>query len=252
MKRINLILLILLIASIASCRDDNNPVVSFDKPTPEEITIQNCHITQNAAEAFAKANNGEYPRLLTDTTPAGHTIIDFLPGREHLVNPYTGLRTEPRGTVDGGLGEITYLAIVCGGFVSAYYILTYDKETDPCPIYLLTPYTECLFDEENGTVCFGMKLQYYVEKFAENNNGEYPVDIYNDKDLRGETALYSCNCGDNTFTGLYTNPVVGTAGAPGEIGYQPVMENDIAVGFIITMFGATEMLKEFSYIPASE
>lgn len=81
---------------------------------------------------------------------------------------------------------------------------------------------------------------------------ERTVDIYNDKDLRGYTTLQIFCCSDNPFTGLETNSVAGTASAPGEVGYQPVMENDIAVGYIITVFGADEMIKEFSYTPASE
>ena len=155
MKRINIIILILLIASIASCRDDNNPVVSFDKPTPEEITLQNCHIAQEAADAFAEENNGEYAKSLADTSLAGHTLIDLLPGGEYLVNPYTGLKTEPQHPVwPPELGEIQYMPRICLAVTRGYLILTFDynEKEKLCPIYMLSPFSIEFFDEEMATI----------------------------------------------------------------------------------------------------
>jgi hypothetical protein len=254
MKRNITIIFFLLVVSFSGCGDDDNPVISFDRLTPEEITIQNCHITQAAVEAFAKENNGDYALRLTDTTPVGHTIVDFLPGGEYLENPYTGLRTEPQNmSKDPGIGEILYAPTICGSVARGYLILTYDKEVDPCPWYCLNPFNDGYYYEELGTVCKGGMFQYYVEDFAANNNGVYPVDIHNDEDLRGRTALFIFSGGfENIFTELITNPVAGTASAPDEIGYEPVVENEVAVGYIITMFGANEIIREYSYIPAVE
>ena len=248
MNRLNItILIILLITAVTSCIDDNKPVDPFDEPTPEEVTIQNCYITKDAAEEFAEENDGKYAKSLTDTTLAGHTLIDLLPGGKHLLNPYTGLETEPRSNASE-IGEIMYMPRLCVGVAVGYIICTYDNEGKW--LYNLYSYSDDFFDEECSVVCGCYHLQDCLLDFAENNNGRFPLDVDTDEDSLGRTLLYYFNYQfDNPFTGLYTNPINGTASTPGEVGYQPVMENDIPVGYIITGYGASELIKEISDTP---
>jgi len=71
--------------------------------------VQNCETVRDAVEAFASMNDGWYPGGLTDTTPGGDTVIDLLPSGTLLVNPYTGVHTEPTNGHAAVLGQTGYL-----------------------------------------------------------------------------------------------------------------------------------------------
>jgi hypothetical protein len=62
----------------------------------EQSVIDNCLTVIAAVEAFAADNGGVYPYNGTTKTPAGQTVGDYLPEGLLLVNPYTGVRTEPQ------------------------------------------------------------------------------------------------------------------------------------------------------------
>ena len=76
----------------------------------EAIVSENCETLVEALDAFAAENGGFYPEdAWMDTTDAGRALIDFLPGRRPLLNPFTGEETEPvLGTADAP-GEIGYI-----------------------------------------------------------------------------------------------------------------------------------------------
>lgn len=247
MSRLNIIILILLITAITSCGEDSKPADPVDGPTPEEIIIQNCHIIKDAADTFAGENEGKYAKSLTDTTLDGNTLIDLLPGGKLLLNPYTGLETEPRSYASE-LGEIMYMPTFCVGVAVGYIICTYDDQGEW--LYHMFSHSEDFFDEECSVVCGCYHLQNCIVEFAENNDGAFPLDVDTDGDLMGRTLLYYFNYQyDNPFTGLYTNPINGTASNSGEVGYEPVTASDIPVGYIITGYGASELIKEISDIP---
>ena len=251
MKRLNLLILIILIASITSCGDDTDPVTPEPELTPEEIIIQNCHIIKVAADAFMEENGGEYAWGVTDTSLANNTLQDLLPNGELLLNPYTGLKTEPR-LLDftGQIGEIRYSPEVMGGVCVGYIVATFNGQGQW--LYALFSHSEEYFIEEMSVVarCFGMQRR--AQRFADNNDGIFPLDVDTDTDLSGHTLKWHIRdtyYGENAFTEEYTNPVNGTASIPGEIGYRPVTANNIPVGYIITGFGAYELIKEISDIP---
>ena len=53
----------------------------------------------------------------------------------------------------------------------------------------------------------------------------------------------------NPFTNLRTEPVNGAAGNPGQIGYVPVIQGGINVGYTITGFGQYYTMVTVSYYP---
>jgi len=61
----------------------------------EQAVVENCQTVHAAVEAFAAENGGAYPYGGVDVNGAGNTVHDYLPEGLLLVNPYTGLRTEP-------------------------------------------------------------------------------------------------------------------------------------------------------------
>ena len=88
--------------------------------------IENTYIVRDAAEAFAGENNGVYPSRTTDETDSGKSFRSFLPDGQSLVNPYTGLPTEPTVGVAGSPGETAYYPdsdttnVVRGYWISGY------------------------------------------------------------------------------------------------------------------------------------
>jgi hypothetical protein len=83
--------------------------------TKERQVIENCLLVRDAAEAFAADNNGVYSNGLADYTPAGMTVIDYLPVGRLLVNPFTGYPTEPVVGVPAARGSTGYLALDIDG-----------------------------------------------------------------------------------------------------------------------------------------
>jgi len=76
--------------------------------------LANCQILRAAVEAFAAANGGVYPAAAADATPGGDTVYDLLPDGSLLINPYTGVPTEP--AIFGGSaatpGQTGYCVVV--------------------------------------------------------------------------------------------------------------------------------------------
>ena len=201
-------------------------------------------------------NGGEYAGLLSDTSLAGHTLQNLLPDGQLLVNPITGQKTEPRQLdFTGEVGEIRYMPTFIGGVAVGYLIDSF-SDFDHCQwLCALFSHTEEYWTEEMAVVarCFG--LQRKVQQFVDNNEGVFPLDVDTDTDMSGHTLMWyivGTNYGDNPFTEACTNPVNGVASSPGEIGYRPVLANNIPVGYIITGFGAYELIKELSDIPTIE
>jgi prepilin-type N-terminal cleavage/methylation domain-containing protein len=90
----------------------------------EALVRENCHTVQLAAEDFSVTNLGNYPTDLSDTSPAGRTLIDLLPGAQRLQNPFTAARSEP---VDGAAatpGQVGYAPILDGNGIPRGYVVT--------------------------------------------------------------------------------------------------------------------------------
>jgi len=77
----------------------------------ERQVIENCLVIRQAVEAHAADNNGVYANGFATRTPAGMTVIDYLPEGRLLVNPFTGARTEPVVGMPAAQGSTGYLCI---------------------------------------------------------------------------------------------------------------------------------------------
>ena len=112
MLRILTLICLLLAICASGCRN-NGDEITLPGPgetpmTKNDSVIANCYIVQAAADAYAAENNGVYPTHISDDLPDGRTLIDFLPDAEGLVNPYTGVVSEPTNGSASQAGSTGY------------------------------------------------------------------------------------------------------------------------------------------------
>jgi hypothetical protein len=124
MYRFLLTTLLVLALCYAGCSEDSDTPISPPQDTvtlytKDDTVIANAYIVRDAAEAFAAANNGLYPRLTTEKTLDGQTLIDLLPEGKLLLNPYWGVMDSPMdgfSEVPGQVGYIIYSSIEPYGY----------------------------------------------------------------------------------------------------------------------------------------
>jgi hypothetical protein len=98
-------------------------------------------------------------------------------------------------------------------------------------------------------------LQAAVEQFAQENRGTFPSSVDADTSLAGNTVLNllpKSGLLDNPFTKTPTVPLNGAADSSGEVGYEPIRENDWNVGYLITGFGEDSLVAELTNIGSHE
>jgi hypothetical protein len=123
------------------CKDPTGNPISVTPPgdgeiplTKDDSVVVNCYLLRDAIELFAVANGGEYPGdVLLSETPDGRTALDFLPDGERLVNPFTGLRTEPQPALAANLGQTGYMWVRPG-----HYVINGMGSTYPDDLIILT------------------------------------------------------------------------------------------------------------------
>lgn len=85
-------------------------------------------------------------------------------------------------------------------------------------------------------------VQLAAEDFAVQNDGVYASDVDNDTTPAGQTIIAMLPGGallENPFTKAATEPVNGVAANPGETGYDPIVQDNVNVGYNITGVGKT-------------
>jgi len=97
----------------------------------EASVKENSHTVQVAAEDFSVQSNGIYPSNLSDVCAAsGLTIIDMLPQKSSLANPFTRALSEPVDGAAGTAGQTGYQPVVgVSGAVDGYIITGYGRTT---------------------------------------------------------------------------------------------------------------------------
>jgi prepilin-type N-terminal cleavage/methylation domain-containing protein len=97
----------------------------------EASVKENSHTVQVAAEDFSVQSGGAYPSSLSDVCPqSGLTIIDMLPQKTSLANPFTRALTEPVDGAAGVPGQTGYQPVVgASGTVDGYIITGYGRST---------------------------------------------------------------------------------------------------------------------------
>ena len=93
-------------------------------------------------------------------------------------------------------------------------------------------------------------VQLAAEDFAVQNNGVYAADISDVCALSGQTIvdmLPKSSALPNPFTRDLTEPIDGAAGAPGETGYEPIVDGSgIIIGYVITGYGRSNTVLRLS------
>ena len=104
--------------------------------------------------------------------------------------------------------------------------------------------------KEAGVKSNSHAVQVASEDFSVQNDGVYADDLSATTVVTGETIidlLPQNSRMKNPFTGAATEPIDGAAGAPGETGYEPVVDGSGAnVGYVITGYGKTMLVARLS------
>lgn len=74
-------------------------------------TFQNAYKLERAFWKYAAENDGAFTDAIWKRNLAGKTILDYLPGKVMMRNPFTRMRTEPRFGFALGEGSISFLDI---------------------------------------------------------------------------------------------------------------------------------------------
>lgn len=88
-------------------------------------------------------------------------------------------------------------------------------------------------------------VQLAAEDFSVQNGGDYPADHDTDVSGGGQTLTDMLPGGaplKNPFTAVASEPMAGPAAAPGEVGYEVLLDGGLKIGYTITGFGKTIMV----------
>lgn len=77
--------------------------------------IHSVHLVANAAEAYARDNDGYYPGQL-------RKLIEYLPGGVLLSHPLYHVRVNPVDGASGSLGEVGYMPIYVQGYCVGFVV----------------------------------------------------------------------------------------------------------------------------------
>ena len=219
---------------INGCGNDTPSTPDTSEPTAEEIIAANAEWVKRAALMFADSNNGECAKDIgTDTTIYGLTLLDFLPRRELLINPYTGERTEPRDGLTGIPGAIGYQRNTAYSAPSTFVVSGW-SETER--VVMLDNLDELEFRAIQGAHV----VIAAVEAFAADNDGWYPNNVGGHRNDAGKWVHNYLPDGKmiaNPFWLLNANPTDGLATNEGNIGYAPIVDRGFNVGFTIRVIG---------------
>ena len=112
MKRLSTIaLLVVLLAACGKDADTPQAPPATPEPTLGELVIQNCYLLRDALEEAALVNNGRYPTRDWQVLLDGSTLEDHFPNGEMLVNPFTGIRSEPIPTQPSDSGSTGWITM---------------------------------------------------------------------------------------------------------------------------------------------
>jgi prepilin-type N-terminal cleavage/methylation domain-containing protein len=124
---IELMIVIVIIGILAAAGIPN--FVRIASNAKEASVKENSHAVQLAAEDFSVQSGGIYPSSLADVCAStGLTIIDMLPQKTSLANPFTRARTEPVDGAAGNPGQTGYQPVVgASGAIDGYIITGYGR-----------------------------------------------------------------------------------------------------------------------------
>lgn len=225
--------------------------------SPEEAKVRaNCLIVQMAAEEGAAQCNGAYPsddindRWSFGINPYYNYIGRYLPDRRPLVNPFTGLLTEPVSHTAVDPGETGYTAVRQDGANVGYVITGYGQDS------LIVVLTNLDYTREEALVASNCRtVQLAAEAFALQNGILYPENINIDHNAAGYTLLDLLPGGqllENPYTRLRTEPVDYPTGRPGGIHYDMIQMYGWDICYVVTGNGMYGPIAELTNIESPE
>lgn len=235
--RMAMVCIAFILVVFGACSSDKEGTVTpaLSAGEKEDVIKENCETLRQALEGFAAEKGGYYPRdVWMDTTYAGKALIDLLPGRHLLLNPFTGEATEPGlGTADSP-GEIRYSPR--GNCLPwGYWITGFGADS-----LIQTLTNQGAIEDTVRANC--SIVQAAVEEFAALNGGEYPADVDDDETPGGLTLIDLLPGGMKLW-----NPMFKTRWEPtdywkhcnwaGSVAYRPVKCYGICTGYHIYGIG---------------
>jgi len=226
----------MVVLAVCGCSRDESPV-GAPKPLPqgpdESIVVSNCGILRAAVEQFAAENQGIYPNDIdTDSTEAGNTLLDLVPGGQLPENPFTKQPTVPVNGVAVNPGEVGYAPIKEGDWNVGYLITGFGAAA------LVAQLSNVGTPEDAKMMANCLIVQKAAEQEKVTSWGHmYPAD----DDIDGHLWRFlDPRLTMNPFTNLPTYLVCHTASAPGEIGYVAMYEDEPwkTRGYVITGYGS--------------
>ena len=216
-------------------RLENTGAIDPHAVTYHDSLIANADATVAAAEEFARQAGRCPSDVGGDVAPGGLTMVDFLPNGELLMNPSFNVQDSPVDGTAGAPGQVGYIAMDRNGDGTSDGYLVDAVGNDGVTTVMIR--TRESPEDENARMA-ALFLRSVVEEYASNNDGEYPHDL---------SDLPLCGC-PNPYTGA--EPLRdGLATSRGEVGYLPIVEGDVVVGYVINALGLfNEELERFEVL----
>lgn len=229
-------------AFVINAWGDENEIASVDNEAElYAATIATAEIVRVAVEAFAANNFGIYPNDTgVDKDQFGNTVTDLLPDGVLQKNAFHLANTEP---VDGAAatpGEIGYVPNSNGGYNLGFTVTAVGRDSENI-------YTHAVVEPDPQEAQVKVNCYRVLEavlQWAEDSNGVYPHNIGVDTTPLGDTVvdLLGGSLIENPFTLVNTEPQDASAAQPGETGYLRISDGGVNVGFVITGYGANNVI----------
>ncbi len=201
-----------------------------------DLVLANVDTLLAALNVFFE-QSGNYPPDLADQLPSGETLVDLLPDGRLLYNPFVGCACEPQDGAGLGVpGGIGYLGIDQNGdgLIDDFQVEAYGYDYD---VFV----SQTRQSPEDEWVRYSSRrLRTAVERFASENGGVFPHDLDTDQTPASDSLRDLISRDDlNPYTGAsaYRD---GLATSRGEVGYVPVENAGVVVGYIINALGLFE------------
>ncbi len=248
MKKYTWVIVLLLIL-LPACERDTTPVLAPPSLPPvvsaDSILVAQCRLLEDAVEAFAATNDGEYPQNLdTDTLETGESVLDLMTAGGGYVNPYTDEETVPVNGQATGPGSIGYEPVVVEETIFGYTITGFGEETVEVELSnLAAPEDALVLANCRAAV---QKLQELVEEILDDPYTSSYTELYPlDENSSDRVTLKGGWLYRTSYLNPFTNDselILRTAEEPGETGYVSIIRDGRIAEYVVTGRGKDSMI----------